>query len=171
MKCNERQNKWFLEFIPFIIIPEYNQLARIFFGWSTQTPRKVKAKKKKINKKGKEKKSSFTLTLEPTFEGLLVGLVMHPKRVELPHLLWQKKSISTQHNIIFWLFVLIFYARTFYEYSWSVPYIRMYKPVFLPSLFTVDQTVTTKENLDSAGFYRFIQGSFAIRQRKNFNTV
>ena len=39
--------------------------------------------KKKINKKGKEKKSSFTLTLAPTFEGLLVGLVMHPERVEL----------------------------------------------------------------------------------------
>ena len=87
MKCNERQNKWFLKVIPFIIIPEYTQLARMFFGWSTQTPRKVKAKKKK--KKGKEKKSSCTLTLAPTIEGLLVGLVMHPERVELLHLLWQ----------------------------------------------------------------------------------
>ena len=25
MQCNERQNKWFLEFIPLILIPEYRQ--------------------------------------------------------------------------------------------------------------------------------------------------
>ena len=44
MQYNERQNKWFLEFIPFILIPEYSQLNALCGQNSTQTTRKVKAK-------------------------------------------------------------------------------------------------------------------------------
>ena len=58
-----------------------------FLAEALKLQERSRPKKKKKKKKGKEKKSSCTLTLAPTIEGLLVGLVMHPERVELLHLL------------------------------------------------------------------------------------